>query len=198
VACAAVTCQGGYVSFSFLSGSVALDLAGTLKWRRHQAEELLKAPADLQAWLEEGQGLKIEEVDDDDLRTTLALREAVYRLASDRVAGHRWHASSLGLLNDFAARPGVTFQLAQGGMSLRGDLEAALSDIARDATRVLADPDLVMKECAQEACTRLYLDKSRGARRTWCGMSECGNRAKAAAYRARGKRGTQRPSSSRP
>ena len=186
------------MSFSFLSGSVALDLAGTLKWRRHQAEELLAAPADLQAWFEEGQGLKIEEVDDDDLSTTLALREAVYRLASDRIAGRRWDTSSLGLVNDFAARPGVTFQLDQRGMSLRGDLEAALSDIARDAARVLADPDLVMKECAQEACTRLYLDKSRGARRTWCGMSECGNRAKAAAYRARGRRGTQRPSSGRP
>nr|WP_272918512.1 CGNR zinc finger domain-containing protein [Nocardiopsis alba] len=50
---------------------------------------------------------------------------------------------------------------------------------------MLADPEVALKECGRPDCTRLYLDRSRGARRTWCGMDECGNRVKAAAYRAR-------------
>ncbi|MGS2586154.1 CGNR zinc finger domain-containing protein [Streptomyces hebeiensis] len=43
----------------------------------------------------------------------------------------------------------------------------------------------VLVECGRTVCTRICLDRSRGARRTWCGMDECGNRVKAAAYRAR-------------
>ncbi|WP_442789047.1 CGNR zinc finger domain-containing protein [Glaciihabitans sp. GrIS 2.15] len=31
----------------------------------------------------------------------------------------------------------------------------------------------------------MFAGRSRGARRTWCGRDECGNRVKAAAYRAR-------------
>lgn len=50
---------------------------------------------------------------------------------------------------------------------------------------MLADPGARLKECGRTDCTRVYLDRSRGARRAWCGMEECGNRVKAAAYRAR-------------
>ncbi|MFC3987030.1 CGNR zinc finger domain-containing protein [Actinoplanes siamensis] len=34
-------------------------------------------------------------------------------------------------------------------------------------------------------CTRLFIDRSRGGTRTWCGMAECGNRIKARQCRAR-------------
>jgi predicted RNA-binding Zn ribbon-like protein len=39
--------------------------------------------------------------------------------------------------------------------------------------------------CADPSCTRPFIDRSRGHRRRWCGMKGCGDRAKAAAYRAR-------------
>ncbi|GAA2338493.1 CGNR zinc finger domain-containing protein [Dactylosporangium salmoneum] len=42
-----------------------------------------------------------------------------------------------------------------------------------------------MRECAEEACTRLFVDRSRAGNRAWCGMEECGNKAKARSYRAR-------------
>ena len=74
------------------------------------------------------------------------------------------------------------------GAVTAGDIGAVLAEIARDAVAVLAEPDSPLKECGRPDCTRIYLDRSRGARRTWCGMEECGNRVKAAAYRAR-KRG---------
>ena len=44
-----------------------------------------------------------------------------------------------------------------------------------------------MKECGNPECTRVYIDRSRGMRRQWCGMDSCGNKIKAAAYRARKK-----------
>jgi predicted RNA-binding Zn ribbon-like protein len=44
-----------------------------------------------------------------------------------------------------------------------------------------------MKECANDECTRLFVDLSRSGARRWCGMAECGNRHKAATYRQRKK-----------
>lgn len=43
----------------------------------------------------------------------------------------------------------------------------------------------LLKECGNPECTRIYIDRSRGMRRQWCGMESCGNRIKAAAYCAR-------------
>ncbi|MBF8191464.1 CGNR zinc finger domain-containing protein [Nonomuraea sp. K274] len=42
-----------------------------------------------------------------------------------------------------------------------------------------------VRECARPECTRIFVDRSRGGKRQWCGMEECGNRIKAANYRSR-------------
>ena len=42
-----------------------------------------------------------------------------------------------------------------------------------------------VRECAGEGCTLWFRDASKTGRRRWCSMAVCGNRAKAAAYRAR-------------
>jgi predicted RNA-binding Zn ribbon-like protein len=42
-----------------------------------------------------------------------------------------------------------------------------------------------MKACRKEGCGWLFYDASRNASSTWCSMSICGNRTKAAAYRSR-------------
>jgi predicted RNA-binding Zn ribbon-like protein len=52
-------------------------------------------------------------------------------------------------------------------------------DLHGDADRPL------LSRCADDRCTRPFVDRSRGHRRRWCGMRGCGDRAKAAAYRAR-------------
>jgi len=73
-----------------------------------------------------------------------------------------------------------------GRVERDGDLDAALSTVARDAVQLLGGPRAVqVKECGGEVCTRLYVDVSRGSSRRWCDMHECGNRAKAAGFRAR-------------
>lgn len=174
------------MSFVFVSGNLALDLAGTRKWRRTEPEELLATPGDLSRWFAEaGELTDGIAVDDDAFRSALTLREAVYRLASARLAGDRFPKGDLAVVNDLAARPGMRVELSARGVRKSGDAHAALADVARSAIDVLADDSVAMKECGRPTCTRIYLDRSRGARRTWCGMDECGNRVKAAAYRAR-------------
>jgi predicted RNA-binding Zn ribbon-like protein len=60
--------------------------------------------------------------------------------------------------------------------------------VTRHAVELLSGPKVpLLKECGNPECTRIYIDRSRGMCRQWCGMESCGNKIKAAAYRARRK-----------
>ncbi|QFU90279.1 ABATE domain-containing protein [Amycolatopsis sp. YIM 10] len=182
----AVTGQDGDVDFAFVSGNPALDLAGTVGSRRDTPVDTLTTPADLERWV-----TGCDELPDNITADTatfehaLSLREALYRLALDRVLDRPFDPASLKIVNRAAAGPMPAVELSDAGVRRSGDLRAALSQVARSGIALFADRDACLKECGREGCTRIYLDRSRGARRTWCGMDECGNRVKAAAYRAR-------------
>lgn len=169
-----------------MSGNPALDLTGTVGSRRDQPADTLTSPADLERWVAECAGLPDRvTADTTTFEAALHLREAIYRLALDRVLAHPFDADSLAIVNDAATGPVPAIRLSDSGLHTSGELPAVLTQIARSAITVLADSDARLKECGRADCTRIYLDRSRGARRTWCGMEECGNRIKAAAYRAR-------------
>ncbi|MGW0163057.1 CGNR zinc finger domain-containing protein [Mycobacterium sp. NPDC003323] len=170
----------------FVSGNLALDLAGTQKWRRTEPEELINDVDDLAQWFAETDQFPDDlHIDAATFRRAMSLREAIYRLASSRLQNTPFDPADLEVVNNLAALPGVRVELTDAGVMRSGDARAALADIARSAVDALADTQTPMKECGRPACTRIYIDRSRGARRTWCGMDECGNRVKAAAYRAR-------------
>lgn len=169
-----------------MSGSPALDLTGTVGYRRDEPVDALVTPADLEKWIAECEELPDEvSVDKEGFERALALREAIYRLAHDRLHGQPFNPANREIINQAASAPEPTIELGPTGAHIYGDLSAVLSSLARSGISVLADPDSSLKECGRASCTRLYLDRSRGARRTWCGMDQCGNRVKAAAYRAR-------------
>ncbi|MFD3523113.1 CGNR zinc finger domain-containing protein [Streptomyces sp. NPDC058653] len=181
-----VTGQDGDVDFAYVSGDPALDLAGTVVSRRDLPLDGLGAPGDLERWVAECEGLPDRvTADHATFLSALSLREAVYRLALDRLLDRPFDPDSLRIVNGTAAGPVPTISLGDDGLRMSGSLGEVLSHIARGAVAVLSDPDAHLKECGRPTCTRVYLDRSRGARRTWCGMDECGNRVKAAAYRAR-------------
>jgi len=67
-----------------------------------------------------------------------------------------------------------------------GDADAVFALHARDCLDLFDSPDrAALRWCADAKCTRVFIDRSRGQRRRWCGMKGCGDRAKAAAYRRR-------------
>ncbi|NDL61038.1 ABATE domain-containing protein [Phytoactinopolyspora mesophila] len=174
------------MDFTFVSGNPALDLAGTVGSRRDGPVDLLAVPSDLERWVAECPGLPGSvAVDAAAFEGALSLREAIYQLALDRMNGRRLDSGSLDIVNQAAARPPLVVALGDAGIRVSGDLAAVLSHLARSGIAMLGDPQACLKECGRAGCTRVYLDRSRGARRTWCGMDECGNRVKAAAYRAR-------------
>lgn len=150
---------------------------------------MLTSPDRLDAWYRES-GLvdSVTPSTESDLTRARAVREAVYRLITDRLGNRPYDSAAVALVNEAARRPTAQPQLVPPGRRTAATPEQALSTVARRAVELLGGPQTsLLKECGNPECTSVYVDRSRGARRQWCGMEPCGNRFKAAAYRARKK-----------
>jgi predicted RNA-binding Zn ribbon-like protein len=174
--------------FHFHADRPVLDFLATLAERGTTDEEKLGAPADLAAWtVEAGLTTRPLAVSAAQLTAARALREAMYRVLCARIDGAAPRRADRDRINA-AARPAPpTPRLTPAGELVRtGDVDAVLSLLARDCLGLLGGADgALLRRCDDARCTRLFLDRSRGHRRRWCGMQGCGDRAKAAAYRRR-------------
>lgn len=173
---------------SFPCGNLSLDFVGTLRARRNPTPtEVLVSPRSLDAWFRESGLVDVEpKASAADLDAAIMLREAIYALVIARMNRRRYDDDALALVNRAAAAPPVIPQLTQDGGRAEATAPQAMSSVARDAIGILSGPHAShLKECGRPECTQVYLDHSRAGRREWCAMQTCGNRMKAAAYRAR-------------
>jgi predicted RNA-binding Zn ribbon-like protein len=178
---------------AFPCGDPSLDFVGTLRARRNKVPfDMLRSPASLDAWFREsgvadaGTGCRPS-----DVREAVILREAIYSLVMARMRGENFEEGALALVNRAARTPPAVPQLTPVGRRIEATPAQAMSTVARDAIDMVSGQEApLLKECANPECTQVYVDHSRGARREWCAMDSCGNKMKAAAYRAR-KRGTR-------
>jgi predicted RNA-binding Zn ribbon-like protein len=172
----------------FVGGNLALDFVGTLNERHSHRVENLNQPEDLGCWFVDASLLdSAPAVGLADLKSAILLREALFRLVSGLIDGTVPRRSDLDVVN-LAAReapPGVRVT-SRGRRHNTGTVANALAAVARAGLSLFDRPDdAVLKWCANSSCTHPFLDRSRGHRRRWCDMASCGDRAKAAAYRAR-------------
>ena len=176
------------MNFAFVSGRPCLDFAGTLKWRRRErSEEQLTGPTRLAEWARAGQLISGSmPVTSAKLAKSILVREAIYRLVTQRIAGDPIDPSALDKLNLAARHRPLTPQLVNGNLRWHGSVDQLISTVARDALELLGSEQLKnVRECTGQECTRLFIDTSRGNNRRWCGMGECGHRAKVEAFRRR-------------
>ncbi|GAA2927452.1 CGNR zinc finger domain-containing protein [Microbacterium luteolum] len=178
---------------AFPCGTPALDFVGTLRARRNASPtEKLDSDAALTAWFEES-GLVHDAPDSatGDLEAAIALREAVYDLVSARRRGEAIPSSAREIVNRFAEGMPIGVRL-DGAVQRSGTVGQGLSSLARQAVEIVGgEVAALLRECARPECTQVYLDRSRGHRREWCAMKTCGNRVKAANFRARHRAGTE-------
>ncbi|WP_328407487.1 CGNR zinc finger domain-containing protein [Nocardia sp. NBC_00403] len=174
--------------FAFVSGNLALDFAGTVKARATTFDDYLRTPADLDEWLVAADLLDGEpHCDTAIFDRAVRLREAAYRLALAAAEDEPFAETDRGMVNELAVGelPRLTLQ-SDATLIRTGTPEAAITAIARAAVEMLGGPERqLIKACGRPVCTRLYVDTSRGKSRRWCDMTQCGNRAKSAAFRAR-------------
>ncbi len=129
-----------------------------------------------------------------DLNRVHAVRDALREVAL-AISEHRApRASALGNVNRaLHARQVIELIPAPDGCSVDhrhvGDpIDDALARLAEPLVSELTGghPERI-RVCASDTCEWIFYDASRTGRRRWCDMSTCGNRAKAARHRARGK-----------
>ncbi len=123
-----------------------------------------------------------------------ALREVVDAVVEQRAPRH----GALDTVNRaLHARQVIELLPAPDGVSVDhrhvGDpVDDALARLADPLVHELADgqPDRI-RICDSDGCKWVFYDTSRTARRRWCDMATCGNRAKAARHRARARGETE-------
>ena len=109
------------------------------------------------------------------------------RLAATVAEGRMLDAGQLAELNELLARTPVTARLVDGGEGRYAlDMRAVADDPDRELAGSFASllrraPDR-LRRC--EECSRYFLDSTRSRTQRWC-TSQCGDRARVRAHRAR-------------
>jgi predicted RNA-binding Zn ribbon-like protein len=152
----------------------------------------LEDPGSVPAWLaNRAEAPRDLALDSDDLLRVHDLRAAVRELLEARIESRAPHEDVLEALAAVtAAAPGFLRltssggQLAEEWVATGGDaFERALAAIAMDAIALATDErGEQLLACAAPSCTRLLLRDHN--RRRWC-STRCGDRVRAAGYRAR-------------
>lgn len=192
--------------FELTGGTLCLDFVNTLGDRPRRLEERLQRYEDLIAWLRQtgavsrqmaaqlrrrarahpGQARK-------SLGRALSLRESLYGLLSTVARGGTPGGAELNELNEALAEALARLRIASGPggphwewRRAEHELDLPLWPVTRSAADLLTSPErLQVRECAGDACSWLFVDRSRTRRRRWCSMSTCGNRDKARRHYAR-------------
>jgi len=201
----------GYLDHGSGSGALCLDFANTVDWHASDhPNDTLRGYGDLVEWSRRRGILNSSEskslltafgnqkgLGDDVMAEAAKLREAVYRLFSDKRRGRYAREEDLNTINAQLSKGMSMARLASEGGSFRWGWKCdehtpgmMLWSVARDAAELLTSERLGrVKACAneEEGCGWLFLDTSRSGNRVWCSMESCGNRAKFRAFYARQK-----------
>lgn len=121
------------------------------------------------------------------IEPVIQLRECIYRCALALARGKRLAAADLEAVTD--AAHGALPAIHAGKKGLRWEPESARCSqqlralLAREALSLFCSPRAArIGVCEGGACGWLFLDESRGKRRRWCDMKDCGSRAKAKSF----------------
>jgi len=129
-------------------------------------------------------------------RRAVALREATFRAYERLIQEKDPVAEDLALMGAEASKAlgHACFVKSAVGFSWEwsdtDDLERPLWPIARAIADVLIHEESrsLLRECADDTCAWLFIDRTKNHSRRWCEMSTCGTRNKMREYRARQKR----------
>jgi predicted RNA-binding Zn ribbon-like protein len=123
-----------------------------------------------------------------------SLRAIIYRIFTAIVSDETPQPDDLRTLNASYAESMSHISLVptDKGYTLKwleeDDLAYPLWAIVRSAIDLLTAPELrLLRQCAADDCSYLFLDTSRNHSRRWCDMEDCGNRAKAKRHYQRAK-----------
>lgn len=146
-------------------------------------------PDALRDWIEERTGEYLPEIDSQDLRRLLTLRESLRALLRANNGGEAEERELAPL------REAVERSRYRPVLSTTGELtfKPARADLSGFEARLLLAIERLqshgawprLKACPDQTCQWAFYDATRNRSRTWCSMEECGNREKTRRYRTR-------------
>lgn len=192
--------------FSFSAGALCLDFANTCGDRPTCAEERLHGARELVSWavaaglVDEAEARRFgRELDADPTGATallddaITLREAIFETCSSIASGRAPGDDHLEIINQALRQtlPNLRIGVHDGGCCWQWHGASSVRDrvlwpVVRSTADLLTSnaADLI-RLCAGDGCSWLFLDSSRNRSRKWCSMASCGNRAKARRHYAR-------------
>jgi predicted RNA-binding Zn ribbon-like protein len=191
----------------FVGDHLALDFLNTLATPKDVPVEWLQDGRDLIDWLEQAKVIAADVAARFRSTEQVTLDDVAGRAREFRewlrgfVTGHlgkpltRSAAKTLGPLNELltADTSYPIVEVAGGEQALRlqrvrrwDSPEELLLTVVEAAADLICSVDFrLIRACEGAICTLLFLDRTKAHGRRWCSMAVCGNRAKAAAHRAR-------------
>lgn len=149
----------------------------------------LSSPGQLDAWLCEHELCVPGDLTPDDVAWTISVREALRDLLEAHhstpprspATGVLEKASEAGkLVTRFSTEGTSSLEAASPG------LDGALGEILGIVYTSMADGSWYrLKVCQRDSCRWAFFDHSKNRSSSWCSMSSCGNKAKAATFRRR-------------
>jgi predicted RNA-binding Zn ribbon-like protein len=173
-----------------VAGNLALDFCNTAgEHLATQPDELLRSWESFLRWAAQvgliGSNSYFELLKDPEpLDRIIELREAVYRVGLAVVGSRSLSEVDVDLLRERAnaGRPEIEFSEVGGQWRPTPGLasEQLCALLGAEALSLFCSPKARrIGMCDGGNCGWLFLDESRGKRRRWCDMSDCGGRAKA-------------------
>ena len=184
-------------------GKLCLDFVNTVDWRNSKTrkKEMLHDFSALISWSKQisiledktaqilfKKALKQPNKAKQVYEKAIDLRELLYRIFSSIATKGQAPSHDLSIFNKYLADSmgksccltpsdnGFVWSFCSGTDSM----DLFLDPIIKSAADLLVSPELKrVKQCADDFCGWLFMDKSRNNSRRWCSMKDCGNRAKA-------------------
>jgi predicted RNA-binding Zn ribbon-like protein len=154
-----------------------------------QGTDLLEGLAATNDWLSENGLPGAGNVDQSDLERLSAVREALREMLRANNAGEPAPRAAVAELNRQSSEAAIGLRFDADGSQLVTTCQGVDSTIARLLSVVHESMGAGtwerLKVCPADDCLWAFYDRSRNHSRTWCEMEDCGNRAKARAYRER-------------
>lgn len=178
----------------------ALDFINTLEHSRDGDTDHLSSLAVAIDWLEAhgalGRPIAMAEVSD--LSDIRAARAAMRDVADAVAHGRPADPAAVARVNALLAKRDVPeLRPSPDGVEIGARHAAdpvadALGHLVEPLVEVIAEGAIDrLRVCANDTCRWVFYDTSRTARRRWCDMSTCGNRAKARRHRERHRHGDE-------
>lgn len=163
-----------------IGGHLLVDLVNTVSWRLDGARRIdrLATQMDLADWCA-AVGLS---PGDTPLEDVTRLREIAYRVLRPMARGERPAQADLDALRRLIVEAMTTAQPPAPDLVrlLDWQVDGLVGTLAMAAARLLERADLTrLRECQDDDCGWLFLDRSKNGSRRWCSSADCGNRARA-------------------